>query len=88
MKTVVKELLKMRLFKVDNAVAVILRKPAFSNGGLELAKLPQIYHVNKLDKDVLQSRFLYGYKYIFFGQTSIIVTINLASITPGSVHRG
>ena len=43
-----------------------------SNRGVVLAKFPEIFHGNKVDKCVQHSGVLQGYKYILFGQMSVI----------------
>ena len=44
-----------------------------SNRAIVLAKVPEIFHANKLGKCVQHSGVLQGYKYILFGQMSVIL---------------
>ena len=57
-------------------MVLILRKRPWrlhiflNNGGLEIAKLPEFVQGNNLDKGVRHAGVLY--KYILFGQTTVI----------------
>ena len=75
LQTMVRELLKLWLFKVAMPYGRHFQKTAqkdsaifHSNGGLDLAKLPEIFRGDQLDKGVRHAEVLQVY--ISFGQTS------------------
>ena len=81
MKTDIKLLLKLWLFDVAKCYGGHFEKKALEDRGLELARLPELFHGSKSGKGVQHAWVLQGYQYILLGQ-ALVFCITIASFAP------